>query len=64
MCLGESNADLLLFSAGSFAMADDMRPRVIQVDFPALPTSSDRAAILAENGTSPNKGLSPYQELR
>lgn len=40
-------------------MIDDMRPRVIQLDFPALPTSSDRATALAENGMSPNKQLSP-----
>ncbi|KAI4124616.1 MAG: hypothetical protein LQ347_005676 [Umbilicaria vellea] len=36
-------------STGSFAMIDDMRPRVIQLDFPTLPTSSDRATALAEN---------------
>lgn len=34
-------------------MVDNMRPRVIQLDFPALPTSSDRATTLAENGISP-----------
>ncbi|KAA6411842.1 MAG: hypothetical protein FRX48_03992 [Lasallia pustulata] len=36
-------------STGSFAKIDDMRPRVIQLYFPPLPTSSDRATTLAEN---------------
>lgn len=54
------NADLLLLLAGSFAMIDDMRPRVIQLDFPTLPTSSDRATALAENGISLNKQLPPF----
>lgn len=30
-----------------------MRPRVIQLYFPPLPTSSDRATTLAENGITP-----------
>ena len=64
LCFRKANANLFLLPAGSFAMIDDMRPRVIQLDFPALPTSSDRATTLAENGTSPNKYLSPSQELR
>ena len=37
--------------AGSFEIADDMRPRVIHLDFPALPTDkSKRGLKLAENG--------------
>lgn len=38
-------------TAGSFSIIDDMRPRVIRVDFPPLPPVG-RAAKLAENGTS------------
>ena len=44
-------------------MIDDMKPRVIQLDFPALPTSSDRATFLAENGISPEPTFTPPQAL-
>ncbi|KAI9717522.1 MAG: hypothetical protein M1812_004663 [Candelaria pacifica] len=37
-------------STGSFAVIDDMKPRVIRVEFPDLPVSSnERASKLAEN---------------
>ncbi|KAI9697592.1 MAG: hypothetical protein M1836_004542 [Candelina mexicana] len=37
-------------STGSFAVIDDMKPRVIRVEFPDLPTSiHERASKLAEN---------------
>ncbi len=36
--------------AGTFSIVDDMKPRVINLDFPDIPTGSGRAAKLAENG--------------
>ena len=36
--------------AGSFAISDEMRPRVINLDFPALPSGAARAQKLVENG--------------
>lgn len=52
-CLANSDtndANGNLRSAGSFSFVDDTKPRVVNLDFPTLPTSSDRAAKLAENG--------------
>ncbi len=39
-----------LSSAGTFSIVDDMKPRVINLEFPNLPIGSGRAAKLAENG--------------
>jgi hypothetical protein len=40
-----------IYLAGSFEVVEDMKPRVIRVDFPSLPLSAEsRAAKLAENG--------------
>lgn len=36
--------------AGSFVINDDVKPRVIDLDFPALPTGDGRASKLFENG--------------
>src|SRR5437773_11049214 len=37
--------------AGFFATVDDLKPRVVRVEFPALPTlKSERISKLAENG--------------
>ena len=37
-------------SAGTFSIVDDKKPRVVNLDFPTLAASSNRAAKLAENG--------------
>ncbi|KAL8718513.1 MAG: hypothetical protein Q9225_004362 [Loekoesia sp. 1 TL-2023] len=37
-------------STGSFAIADDPKPRVINLEFPSLPTGNKRASQLQENG--------------
>jgi len=39
------------FIAGSFAIAEDAKPRVINVDFPALPAGAERSQKLLEHGT-------------
>ena len=39
--------------AGTFSIVDDMKPRVVNLDFPALPSRSGRAAKLTENGLYP-----------
>ena len=36
--------------AGSFAISEDTKPRVIDLDFPVLPTGEDRSQKLMENG--------------
>ncbi len=43
-------ADLSLRTAGSFAIAEDVKPRVINVDFPALPSGAGRSQKLLEHG--------------
>lgn len=40
--------------AGSFAISEDTKPRVINLDFPALPSGNDRSQKLIENGTEEN----------
>ena len=45
-----SIADIWPRIAGSFAISDDTRPRVINLDFPVLPTGSERSQKLIENG--------------
>jgi hypothetical protein len=37
-------------STGSFHIVDNAQPRVIRVDFPALPAGSGRRIALRENG--------------
>lgn len=37
-------------AAGSFTIAEDMKPRVINLDFPALPAGAGRSQQLVENG--------------
>lgn len=37
-------------STGLFDIVDDMRPRIIKLDFPALPTGPSRSEVLYENG--------------
>lgn len=39
-----------LLAAGSFNLAEDMKPRVINLDFPALPAGAGRSQRLVENG--------------
>ncbi|KAL8944490.1 MAG: hypothetical protein Q9216_000400 [Gyalolechia sp. 2 TL-2023] len=41
---------LISTAAGSFAIADDPNPRIIELEFPALPTGNKRASKLQENG--------------
>ncbi|MCJ1226798.1 hypothetical protein MMC12_003452 [Toensbergia leucococca] len=36
-------------STGSFPVVDDMKPRIISLDFPSLSTTHDRASKLSEN---------------
>ena len=36
--------------AGSFAISEDTKPRVINLDFPALPPGNGRSQKLVENG--------------
>ena len=36
--------------AGSFAISEDTKPRVINLDFPALPSGNGRSQKLIENG--------------
>ncbi|KAL9117068.1 MAG: hypothetical protein Q9187_006396 [Circinaria calcarea] len=38
--------------AGLFDIVDDMKPRIIKLDFPALPTGPSRSEVLYENGNS------------
>lgn len=45
-----SFADIWHRIAGSFAISEDTRPRVINLDFPVLPTGSERSQKLIENG--------------
>ncbi len=40
-------------AAGSFTIAEDMKPRVINLDFPALPVGAGRSQKLVENGRLP-----------
>lgn len=40
-------------SAGLFDIVDDMKPRIIKVDFPALPTGDDRSISTRVNGMVP-----------
>ncbi|KAI4167538.1 MAG: hypothetical protein LQ343_007136 [Gyalolechia ehrenbergii] len=48
-------------ATGSFAIADDPNPRVIELEFPTLPTGNKRASKLQENGTiSPLPYPLPY----
>ena len=45
------DVDVHLSTAGAFAIAEDARPRVINVDFPALPVGAGSSLKLIENGT-------------
>lgn len=56
----ESSADSAYSTAGSFAIAEEMRPRVINLDFPALPIGSGRSEKLVENGTPLPASYSKY----
>ena len=47
----EPLANRWIIAAGSFTIADEMRPRVINLDFPLLPDGAERAQKLVENGT-------------
>jgi len=38
-------------AAGSFPISEDMKPRVINLDFPALPAGAEKSQRLVENGT-------------
>ena len=40
-----------VYSAGSFAIDDERRPRVISLDFPPLPSDGSRKSKLLEHGT-------------
>ena len=42
----------MLCSAGFFAIDDEMRPRVISLDFPPLPSGASRKSKLLEHGMS------------
>ena len=46
-----SLADIWHCIAGSFAISEDTKPRVINLDFPAPPLGSGRTQKLIENGT-------------
>ena len=46
-----SFADTWHRTAGSFAISEDTKPRVINLDFPALPSGNGRSQKLIENGT-------------
>ena len=43
-------ADRLIVSAGLFDIVDDMRPRVIRMDFPSLPGGEARSVASRTNG--------------
>lgn len=43
--------------AGSFAISEDTKPRVINLDFPPLPTGSERSQKLIENGAEKSTDL-------
>ena len=45
-----SIADTWNHIAGSFAISDDTKPRVINLDFPPLPSDHGRPYQLIENG--------------
>ena len=47
-------ADTWHYIAGSFAISDDTKPRVINLDFPALPSGKGRSQQLIENGMEEN----------
>lgn len=49
-----SFADACHRIAGSFAISEDTKPRVINLDFPALPSGNDRSQRLIENGMEGN----------
>ena len=40
--------------AGSFAISEDTKPRVINLDFPALPSGNSRPQKMIENGMEQN----------
>ena len=44
--------------AGSFAIADEDKPRVINLDFPAPPSGGARSTKLAEHGERLQRGAS------
>ena len=46
-----SFADTWHLIAGSFTISEDTKPRVINLDFPALPSGNSRSQKLVENGT-------------
>lgn len=48
--LTEYIAKIAFLTAGSFNVAEDMRPRVINLDFPVPPPGTGRAQRLVENG--------------
>lgn len=45
-----SPSDKSYHAAGSFAISEDSKPRVINLDFPVLPVGKDRGQKLIENG--------------
>lgn len=44
------SAEVRFLTAGSFTIAEDTKPRVINLDFPALPAGVARSQKLVENG--------------
>lgn len=56
-------ADIQGLIAGSFAVSDESRPRVINLDFPALPAGAERSQKLIENGMITSCQLSQDMEL-
>ena len=54
--LMEYLADIQHNIAGSFAISEDTKPRVINLDFPALPPGDSRSQKLIENGMEEKAG--------
>lgn len=50
VCSESKRADPSQIVAGSFAITEDTKPRVINVDFPALPSGAERPQRLLEHG--------------
>ena len=56
-----SFADTWNCIAGSFAISEDTKPRVINLDFPPLFSNGDRTQKLIENGVKVTVRLSSLQ---
>ena len=57
-------ANMLIVSAGLFDIVDDMRPRIIRMDFPSLPGGDARSAASRTNGIYRRiKMLTPVWQL-